>query len=333
MYSADLITSEWKVSESPFACSLTHVIPGFGKAIFARKAAGVESMYLETQGKVVFPAGAATIETLPPQWRSDLTPVVLGSLTATAGTQPIHLTSAEIALVVSQLAAGVNVMHASQAFANVSSSSAVMRVVLNAKNFAAGYQTYQKCIADIIPYNFAQVARTFINYPEKATGLSAANKSELHKVARYVKADPKVVGVFVDGHSDNSGTAETREAQSRQAAEWVSAYLTEQGIGANKITTRWHADKFLIANNKTDGGRAQNRRVTVRLEDESAHKEFMKKEEETRKANEKAASESAGVDAEKSKTAATSSSTSSTSKMSPEEISRMVEGYDPRKDK
>jgi len=334
MYSADLTTSEWKVTSSPFACSLTHTIPGFGKAVFARKAGGAETLNLESQGKAVFPAGKATIETLPPQWRSDLMPVALGSVTATSGNQPINLSSAEIAPLVAQLTAGVNVMYSSQAVANTSSSSSIMRVVLSAKNFATGYKTYQKCVADIIPYGFAQVARTFINYPEKATGLTSTNKTELQKVARYVKADPKVVGVFVDGHSDDSGLADAREAASKQAAEWVSGYLTEQGISADKITTRWHADKFLIASNKTDAGRAQNRRVTVRLEDETAHKEFMKKEEETRKATEKTNAETVSADAKKNDAAtATSSSASSASKMSPEEISRMVEGYDLRKAK
>ena len=88
--------------------------------------------------------------------------------------------------------------------------------------------------------------------------------------------------------------------------------------------------------NATEAGRAQNRRVTVRLEDEAAHKEFMKKEEENRKASEKAAADTAQADAKKAQstegtTAGASSSVSG--KMSPEEISRMVEGFDLRKAK
>jgi outer membrane protein OmpA-like peptidoglycan-associated protein len=332
MYSADLTNSEWKVSATPFACSLTHSIPVFGKAIFSRKAGGAEAFYLESQGKVVFPAGIAGAETLPPQWRNDLVPVPLGAFGVVVGNQPISLKAAQIAPLVAQLTAGMNVMYSSQPVATVSSSSSVMRVVVNAKNFSAGYKSYQQCVAEIIPYSFAQVERTFINYAEKSEGLTASNKADLTKVARYVKADPKVVGIFVDGHSDNSGTPEVNEAASKQAAEWVSAYLAEQGVAADKITTRWHGDKFVIANNKIAAGRAQNRRVTVRLEDEVAHKEFMKKEEEKRKADEKAAAEKVIADA-KSAEAGVSSSSSSKAKMTPEEISRMVEGYDLTKPK
>jgi len=206
-----------------------------------------------------------------------------------------------------------------------------MRVMLTAKNFLDAYKKYQQCVTDLIPYTFAQVARTSINYAEKPKGLSANNKNDLNKIARYIQADAKVVGVFVDGHSDNTGSAEEREITSKQTAEWVANYLTEKGVAADKITTRWHGDKFLIANNKTDAGRAENRRVTVRLEDEATRKEFMKKEGDIRKAEEKAAAEKLTADAKKlptSTSAAVSTSASSSGKMSPEEISRMVEGLD-----
>ncbi len=333
VYSADLTSSEWKVASNPFACSLTHVIPVFGKAVFSRKAGGTEVFYVESQGKVIFPPGATAVETMPPVWRSDIVPVSLGSITTVAGNQPISLAGAQLGSLVTQLSTGVNVMYSSQTLVNTSSSSSsIMRVVLNAKNFTAGYKSYQQCIANIIPYSFAQVARTFINYAEKADGLTTSNKADLNKVARYIKADANVVGVFVDGHSDNSHLADAIEAQSKQAAEWVSTYLVEQGVAANKITTRWHGDKFLIASNATAAGRAQNRRVTVRLEDETGHKEFMKKEEEKRKADEKTAADAAQAQTTKAEAGASANSSSS-GRMTPEEISRMVEGFDLKKTK
>jgi outer membrane protein OmpA-like peptidoglycan-associated protein len=329
LYRADISNSEWKTFTDPFSCSLTHSIPVFGKAIFSRKAGGGELFYMESLGKVVFPVGTAILETSPPAWRSDIVPERVGEITAVGGNRPISLSSTQITPLVTQLSAGVNLMYTSQTFVSRSSDPSVMRVMLTAKNFPEAYKKYQQCVVDLIPYTFAQVARTSINYAEKPAGLSANNKAELGKIARYIRADAKVVGVFVDGHSDNSGAAEERETISKQAAEWVSAYLTERGVAADKITTRWHADKFLIANNKTDSGRAKNRRVTVRLEDEASHKEFMKKEEESRKAEEKAAAEKLTTDAKKTQaSAAASASESSSGRMSPEEISRMVEGLD-----
>lgn len=328
MYGADVTTSEWKVSTNPFSCSLSHTIPAFGKAVLARKAGANEIFYLESLPKVSFPGSVAGAETLPPQWRNDLVPQPLGAVAVVAGNQPITLNPAQLASLVAQLSAGTNVMYSSQPVATNTSAPSIMRVVVNAKNFSAGYKTFQQCVADLIPYSFDQVARTSLSFGEKVEGLTAAQKAELTKVARYMKADPKVVGVFVDGHSDNSGTAEANEALSKQLAEWVSTFLVEQGVVAAKITTRWHGDKFFIADNKTAAGRAKNRRVTVRLEDEVAHKEFMKKEEERRKAEEKASMEKSSADAASTAAgAASSSSASSKARMTPEEISRMVEGY------
>jgi outer membrane protein OmpA-like peptidoglycan-associated protein len=332
MYGGDLSSSEWKAASNPFVCGLTHTIPNFGKAVLSRKAGEAEVFYLESQGKAVFPGSIAGAETLPPPWRNDVVVVPLGAFKVDAGAKPITLTATQVAPISAQLSAGMNVMFSSQPVVTSSSAPSITRVVLNAKNFSAGYKTYQQCITDLIPYTYAQVSRTSLNFGEKAEGLSAAQKSELSKVARYIKADSKVVGVFVDGHSDNSGTAEANEDSSKQRAEWVTTYLVAQGVVDSKITTRWHGDKFFIADNKTATGRTQNRRVTVRLEDEAAHREFMKKEEEKRKANEKEASEKASAEklAAESKTASSNaaSSQSSKAKMSPEDISRMIEGYD-----
>ena len=332
MYSADLASAEWKLAATPFVCSLTHNIPNFGKAVLNHKAGGVESLYLESQDKVAFPVGVAHIETLPPVWRNDLIPVPLGDTPAIAGNQPIKLAINQISPLLMQLNAGVKVMFSSQQIDSTNTLyPLIMRVVLEAKNFAPAYKTYQQCVADLIPYSFAQMARTLINYGEKPEALTSVHKSELSKVARYVKADPKVLGVFVDGHSDNSATPEANEAISKQEAEWVTAYLVEQGIAADKITTRWHGDQFPIANNKIASGRAQNRRVTVRLEDEAAHKDAQQKEEK-RAAEEKAAADKDVTEKTADKTAdATASAQSSASghgKMTPEEINRMVEGLD-----
>lgn len=330
LFRAELAASEWKVAAGPFACSLTHPIAGFGKAVFARKAGGGESFYLESQGKVHFPAGIAVLETLPPPWRSDLVPQSLGTFKAIGGDQPVILNATEMAASVAQLKAGVNVMTSSQALAASSSGASVVRVVLSAKNFSAAYGRYQQCVADIIPYSFAQLARMQINYPEAPEALPTAAKTALDKIVRYMKADPKVLAVYIDGHSDNAGTPEENQAVSKQMAEWVGEYLVGKGIASEKITTRWHGDEFVIANNKQAAGRAQNRRVTVRLEDEATRAAALKKDEANRQAAAKAAAKEAAESAraEAKKAAEPVANTSSSAKMSPEAVRQMVEGLE-----
>lgn len=282
IYTADILNADWKTQSGSFSCVLTHYIEGFGSAVFARKTGSGEIFYLTPQGSVVFPRGATSIDTLPPAWRSEQMPIHLGSTTAVAGERPIKLGAADFAPLLAQLTGDVKVMFTSSAAEaaaqeNSSRGAGVVRVVLDPKNFAKAYKAYQQCMGVLIPYTFSQVSHISFNYSEKAEGLNAAHKSELNKVATYVKADPEVLGVLVDAHSDNKGSPEENELVSKQESEWVSAYLVLQGVASEKITARWHGDKFPVANNQTDAGRSQNRRVTVRLENETTRREMEEK--------------------------------------------------------
>lgn len=357
-FETDIASADWKTGSSPFACNLTHNITGFGKAVFSHKAGNEETFYLEPQDKITFPAGVTNLETLPPIWRNDLAHVSLAKITAVAGAQPVTLSSAQITQLVAQLTGGTNVMFTSQSttddsnFALSATGSDVVRVVLNAKKFVAAHKNYEQCVDQLIPYSFAQVARTLINYPEKSESLSASAKIELAKVVRYVKADTSVLGVLVDGHSDDSGTSETNESKAKKEAELVSAYLIEQGIAAEKITVRGHGSKYPIATNKTPEGRAKNRRVTVRLDTESTRREIEKKIAEIKAAADKEEAEKAAHQisstkinlAEQHKSGSITGDTktpektgekpengasaSSRGKMTPEEIRKLVEGLD-----
>ena len=278
IFAADTANADWKNQSGPFACTLTHVIAGFGSAVLTRKTGVGEVFYLSPQAPVVFPKGLATMETMPPVWRNDQMPLSLGHTTAVSGDQPVKLQANGFAPLLEQLVGGNKVMITSASYAgsstpnSISTSAGVMRVVLDPKNFPTQYKNYQHCVSELIPYTFSQVSHLSFNYPEKSDGLALASKSELNKVAKYVKVDPGVLGVLVDAHSDNKGTPEENDAKSKQQSEWVNQYLVDQGVAAEIIKSRWHGDKFPVGNNSTDAGRAQNRRVTVRLENEATRR-------------------------------------------------------------
>ncbi|WP_235425757.1 MotY family protein [Cellvibrio mixtus] len=279
-YIAPFSDSQWKNQSGDFACSLTHEIPGFGSARLARKAGSGEVLELNAKSQGLG-SDAFKVEAVAPPWRSDVTPRTLGQ--AQANNQSLNVSGTQIGAITSALEQGTNVIF----------SGSTLRAGLAARNFGPAFAIYQKCVKNLIPYTFQQLSHTVLSYDVDADELSSRSKTGLDKIVRYVKADKQVLGLIVDAHSDKLPKPEQGDALSKREAEWVTAYLVEKGIPAEQITTRWHGDKFPIADNKTKAGQAKNRRVTVRLENAETRKEMEKKVAAIKAAEEQAAAEKA----------------------------------------
>ncbi len=287
-YIAPFSDSKWNAASGDFACSLTHEIPGFGSARLGRKAGTGEILELNAKSQVLG-SDVFKVEAVAPAWRSDITPKTLGQ--AQANNQSLNVSGAQIGAITDALEQGTNVIF----------SGNTLRAGLEARNFGPAFATYKKCVKNLIPYTFKQLSHTVLGYEVDADELSSRSKIELDKIVRYVKADKQVLGLIVDAHSDKLSKPEQGDALSKREAEWVTTYLVEKGIPAEQITTRWHGDKFPIADNKTKAGQAKNRRVTVRLENAETRKEMEKKVAAIKAAEEKAATEkAASSEAEKS---------------------------------
>jgi OmpA-OmpF porin, OOP family len=67
----------------------------------------------------------------------------------------------------------------------------------------------------------------------------------------------------IQGHTDNVGAKDANLALSRDRAESVKAYLVKGGLDAARLTTAGLGDTQPVADNTTEAGRAQNRRVVL----------------------------------------------------------------------
>jgi outer membrane protein OmpA-like peptidoglycan-associated protein len=71
----------------------------------------------------------------------------------------------------------------------------------------------------------------------------------------------------VEGHTDNVGTADFNQKLSEQRAKAVMQYLVERGIDANRLQSVGYGFTKPVADNKTDEGKAKNRRVELVIKD------------------------------------------------------------------
>ncbi|MAX70651.1 MAG: cell envelope biogenesis protein OmpA [Flavobacteriaceae bacterium] len=69
----------------------------------------------------------------------------------------------------------------------------------------------------------------------------------------------------IEGHTDSVGAKSTNQALSDRRANAVRDYLIANGIKAERLTAKGYGEENPIATNKTRAGRAENRRVEVKL--------------------------------------------------------------------
>jgi outer membrane protein OmpA-like peptidoglycan-associated protein len=96
--------------------------------------------------------------------------------------------------------------------------------------------------------------------------LSSRAKGNIDNVAEQVLAAGVSGKIFVNGYTDNLGSAASGMRLSRLRALAVSDYLGSKLVGAPvSIVAIANGEKDPIASNKTEAGREQNRRVTITL--------------------------------------------------------------------
>lgn len=86
----------------------------------------------------------------------------------------------------------------------------------------------------------------------------------LTTVAAVLKEYSKTV-IDVKGYTDSTGSFEHNQQLSAQRAQAVGNLLISRQIAAARIRTAGYGPRNPVADNKTDSGRAQNRRIEIDL--------------------------------------------------------------------
>ena len=106
--------------------------------------------------------------------------------------------------------------------------------------------------------------------------LKPAAKAQLDKFAAEM-ADMPETNINVYGHTDNIGSADANKKVSTQRAQAVAKYLNGKGIKNDRMLAEGLSFDFPIADNATEEGRAQNRRVELYI---SANEKMVQAAEE-----------------------------------------------------
>jgi outer membrane protein OmpA-like peptidoglycan-associated protein len=107
------------------------------------------------------------------------------------------------------------------------------------------------------------VALHNIQFDTGQATITPASSSVLAPVGELLKTDP-ALRLEIQGHTDNVGGAAANLRLSQDRAAAVKTYLVQNvGIAADRLTTAGFGDTKPIADNASEAGRAQNRRVEL----------------------------------------------------------------------
>ena len=91
-------------------------------------------------------------------------------------------------------------------------------------------------------------------------------KADIDQLVQQLKAEPKGAYIEIEGHTDNAGPNNLNYTLGLERAEAVKRYLYEQHqVPLHKISVISYGEEKPIAPNKTKAGRAQNRRVVIKI--------------------------------------------------------------------
>lgn len=103
-----------------------------------------------------------------------------------------------------------------------------------------------------------------ITFKTDSSDINASFYATLNSVAKVLKKYSNST-VMVSGFTDSTGSAEYNQALSKQRATAVAAYLEGQGVAARRFEIIGMGSSNPIASNDTAAGRAQNRRVEIKI--------------------------------------------------------------------
>lgn len=102
----------------------------------------------------------------------------------------------------------------------------------------------------------------YINFETGKSEIKPESQKIIDQIAEMLQANPKLK-VSIEGHTDNAGAAPGNQTLSENRAKAVMNALIAKGIDKTLLSSKGWGQTKPIADNKTDEGKAKNRRVEI----------------------------------------------------------------------
>jgi outer membrane protein OmpA-like peptidoglycan-associated protein len=103
-----------------------------------------------------------------------------------------------------------------------------------------------------------------LDFETGSATLKPTSAEQLKNIAEIMKAYPKVA-LKLGGYTDNVGSADSNLKLSQKRAESTMQELVKLGADAKRLQAEGYGEKYPVADNSTEEGRAKNRRIDLRV--------------------------------------------------------------------
>ncbi len=134
-----------------------------------------------------------------------------------------------------------------------------------AKPLVAELNRYRRGTGSDINASLTKKSRVTLHDVQFETGkadITPDSEASLNTVLASLKDHPDW-NIRVEGFTDNIGGKEANEKLSADRAEAVANWLADHGIDRSHLSSKGYGESRPVASNKTDDGRAKNRRVEL----------------------------------------------------------------------
>lgn len=102
----------------------------------------------------------------------------------------------------------------------------------------------------------------YINFDTNKANIKPDSRLIIDQIVILLKENPGLK-VSIEGHTDNTGTPARNKALSQERAQSVVTAITSMGIDMRRLSAVGWGQERPIADNRTEEGKAKNRRVEI----------------------------------------------------------------------
>lgn len=262
-YKANDSASSWMLStDTRLQCGLSHDIPRFGKVLFTSYAGKKPNMEFELDMlRLPENYSFAQVTSMAPAFRPGVPTKTISRMDLKKQFNPDVPEKAAWTMLTELEKGFIPTIY----YADWHNPYDKIAVGLSNINFLDNYEKFLHCRSNLLTYSFEDIAYTILNYQSNTAELSKSSKKRLAQIGEYLKHSPEIDEIAINAYTDSYGGRWPNMELSKKRARVIKDYLTSVGVEASRVKVTGFGEKRHVASNKTELGRATNRRVVITM--------------------------------------------------------------------